>query len=283
MDKDTLWNKIKRVDTLSTLPEIYNKVSELIENPKTSAETLANIISRDETLTAKLLRIANSPFYKAYPEKITSITFAIALLGFNATKNLILSVSILDLFQDFEEEFKSVVRGLWTHSITCAVASKIIAQTIRYKNPEEMFVSGLLHDIGKLVELQLMPKKFKEIIELTKKDKIFMGIAEFQILKYTHTDVGKMLGSHWNLSPQIVNCIEFHHTPENADSEFQTQVAIVNIADIFAHALELGSMVPPLSEKIWESLLLKIGMIEPILQQLKKESMDAISFLFPKA
>ncbi len=283
MDKDTLWNKIKKMSELSTLPEVYTKIAELIDDPRTSAATLASVISRDQVLTAKLLRMASSPFYRASAEKITSITFAVAILGFNATKNLVLSASLFDLFHDFEKDFQAVVRSVWEHSIACAVGSKIIAQYIRYKQPEEMFVIGLLHDIGKIVELQIMPKEFREIINLTSDNGLLIKDAEEQILGYTHSYVGKLLGKHWNLSPQIINSVEFHHSPEEAN-EFQIPVSIVHIADVFSHTLELGevnSKIPILNNKSCELLELKVSMIEPILRELKREWKDAVAFLFP--
>jgi putative nucleotidyltransferase with HDIG domain len=281
LDKDALWYRIKKMNSLSTLPEIYDRVSDMINNPKTSAANLASVISRDETLVAKLLRVANSPFYKASPEKVTSITFAVALLGFNATKNLVLSVSIFDLFHTFEESLKLTVRGFWKHSITCAVASKIIAQNVRYKNPEEMFVSGLLHDIGKIVEIQYMPEDFKKIINVINSKEVSMKDAEEEVLKYSHTDVGKMLGIHWNLSPRIIDCMRLHHIPDKAIDNL-TEVSIVHTANVLSHSLELDYKVPVLNEKAWEILNLKIDMLEPILKQLKKESLEAIAVLFPK-
>ncbi len=283
MDKDTLWKKIKRMNELSTLPEVYTKIVGLIDDPKTSAATLASVISRDQVLTAKLLRIANSPFYRSSPEKITSITFAVAILGFNATKNLVLSASLFDLFHDFEEGFKDTVRGVWEHSIACAVGSRIIAQYTRYKQPEEMFVTGLLHDIGKIVELQFMPEKFREIVKLANDTGMLIGEAEEEILGYTHSYVGKLLGRHWGLSPQIVDSIELHHTPETAN-EFKKQVFIVHIADVLSHSLDLGGKddkIPLLNIAAWESLELKTDTIEALLQEFKREWKDAVAFLFP--
>ena len=284
MDKEVLQNKIRTVYSLATLPEIYNKISVLIDDPKTSADTLASVISRDETLTAKVLRIANSPFYKTYPEKITSLTFAVALLGFNATKNLILSASIFDMFQGFEDRFKLIIKDFWTHSITCGVASKIIAQVINYITPEEMFVAGLLHDIGKVVELQFMPEEFRKIIELMNEKDIFMNDAELKVLKYTHTYTGKLLAKHWNLSDKIIDCIEFHHEPEfvykGTLAQHQTRVFIIHLANVFSHTIELGAKIPPFNEEICEMIQLKVNMVESILYQLEKESQDAVSYLF---
>jgi HD-like signal output (HDOD) protein len=281
MNRDALSHAIKSIDNLSTLPEVYTKIVQLADDPSTSAATMASIISRDGTLTAKLLRMANSPFYRTYPEKIVSITFAVALVGFRATKDLVLSVSIFDLFTDYENDFTSIVRGVWSHSITCAVASKIIAETVRYKNPEETFVNGLLHDIGKIVELQLMPAKFREIVALTTNEGIPLIEAESQVLSYTHEYTGKLLGKHWQLSPQICDCMELHHTPDQA-REFETQIAIVHVANVLSHALTLDSPVPPLSDKACQKLQFRPDMIGPILRQLKKESANAISFLFPE-
>jgi HD-like signal output (HDOD) protein len=281
MNKDALCYKIKSIDNLSTLPEVYTKISQLANDPGTSAATMASIISRDGTLTAKLLRMANSPFYRTYPEKIVSVAFAVALLGFRATKDLVLSVSIFDLFTDFQDDLTSIVRGIWRHSITCAVASKIIAETIHYKNPEETFVNGLLHDMGKIVELQLMPREFREIVALTTNEGIPLIDAELKVLSYTHEYTGKLLGKHWQLSSQICDCMELHHSPDQA-RESETQIAIVHVANVLSHALSLDSVVPPLSEKACQKLQLRPDMMNSIVRQLKKESTNAISFLFPE-
>ncbi|MFZ3046202.1 MAG: HDOD domain-containing protein, partial [Desulfatirhabdiaceae bacterium] len=160
---------IDHVHDLPTLPRTVLKISELVNNPKTSAKDLATVITDDQVLTARLLKLVNSSFY-AFPQKISTVTGAIVLLGFDSIRNLLLTTSVFDLFTNKHRDHKKLQESLWDHSLGCAIGAKVIGSFIRYEKVEELFVAGLLHDIGKIVEMMFMPDEFFRALEKVKQD-----------------------------------------------------------------------------------------------------------------
>ena len=143
---------IDKIDDLPTLPRTVLKITELVNDPKSSAKDLARVITDDQVLTARLLKLVNSSFY-GFPQRISTVTAAIVLLGFDAIRNLLLTSSVFDLFANRNRQKKQIQERFWDHSLGCAVGAKVIGNYLRHDNIEELFVSGLLHDIGALAIL----------------------------------------------------------------------------------------------------------------------------------
>ncbi|MGD2187069.1 MAG: HDOD domain-containing protein [Desulfobacterales bacterium] len=272
---------IDRVEDLPTLPRTVLKITELVNDPKSSARDLARIITDDQVLAARLLRLVNSSFY-GFPQRISTITGAIVLLGFDAIRNLLLTTSVFDLFSNPRKTSVVKQEQFWDHSLGCAVGAKVIGNYLRYDKVEELFVSGLLHDIGKIVEMIFMPEAFKEINNLVKTENILMITAEQKILGYSHTDVGRLLAEKWNLPPKLIRVILHHHQPSEA-GRFALESAIVHLADILCRSLNIGyggdDKMPPLDKKAWESLRIRSRAIESILAELSKEFNDISLFI----
>lgn len=267
---------IRRVEDLPTLPKIVLKITELVNNPKSSARDLAGVITDDQVLTARLLKFVNSSFY-GFPQNISTATDAIVLLGFDAIRNLLLTTSMFDLFSDKNKENELNREKMWDHSLGCAVAAKVIGNYIRYDNPEELFVSGLLHDIGKIVEMLFLPDDFAGVVSMVENKNILMLAAEDHVLGYTHADVGRLLAERWNLPSKLVTVIAFHHQPGLA-GRFSQEAAIVHLADILCRAMNIGSggdnKIPPLDKNAWETIQLKLSAIEPIMQEIENQFRD---------
>jgi putative nucleotidyltransferase with HDIG domain len=257
------------------------KITELVNNPRSSAKDLARIITDDQVLTARLLKLVNSSFY-GFPQRISTVTGAIVLLGFDAIRNLLLTTSVFDMFSDNKKLSKFNQEKFWDHSLGCAVGAKVIGNALRHDKIEELFVAGLLHDIGKIVEMMFLPKQFSKIADYVNNHHTLMRTAEESILGYNHAEIGKLLGERWNLPPKLISIIAHHHQP-SAAGHFTMEAAIVHLADIFCRALNIGyggdDKIPSLDAFAWESLKIKSSAIEPIIEVMKKEFDDISLFI----
>ena len=139
--KTSVKGQILQVKDLPTLPTALEEVRKLVEDPDSSTDQIAAVISKDQVLSAKVLKMVNSPIY-GFPGRIGTIQHALVLLGFNVIRGIIISTSVFDMMQQ-------AMKGLWEHSLGCSMASGIVARAAGFEDPEEYSVSGLLHEIGR--------------------------------------------------------------------------------------------------------------------------------------
>ena len=271
---------IHRIDDLPTLPRTVFRITELINNPRSSARDLAQVITDDQVLTARLLRLVNSSFY-GFPQRITTITGAIVLLGFDAIRHLLLTTSVFDIFSDRQGNLQSARENLWDHSLGCAVAAKIIGKHVRHDNAEELFVCALLHDIGKIVTMVYAHQDYEAVTRMAAEKDMLLIEAENALLGYTHADTGRLLAERWNLPSMVAEVIHYHHMPDQA-GEYTQEAAVVHLADIFCRALQIGSggdsRMPALDVSAWERLHLQTADIEELLHQVEADFTDISPF-----
>ena len=272
---------IEKINDLPTLSRTVLKITELVNDPKSSAKDLARVITDDQVLTARLLKLVNSSFY-GFPQRISTVTGAIVLLGFDAIRNLLLTTSVFDLFANRNRKKKQDQERFWDHSLGCAVGAKVIGNYLRHDKIEELFVSGLLHDIGKIVEMMYLPDEFGKVVAVINRENILMTTAENKVLGYNHAEVGKLLAEKWNLPLKLVQVIAHHHQPNDAGS-FAMEAAIVHLADIFCRALNMGyggdNKIPPLDTQAWELLKINTSAIDTIMETMQREYRDISAFI----
>jgi len=272
---------IGRVQDLPTLPRTVLKITELVNDPKSSAKDLAKVITDDQVLTARLLKLVNSSFY-GFPQRIATVTGAIVLLGFDAIRNLLLTTSVFGLFSTKGNEDRFGVERFWDHSLGCAVGAKVIGEYMRYDKIEELFVSGLLHDIGKIVELLFLSKDFDKVISIVEDENVLIVDAERRVLDFTHADVGELLTEKWNMSSKLVKVIAHHHQPDSA-GRFYKEAAVVHLADILCRSMDMGSggdnKMPRLDKGAWDILQMNPSAIAPIAEEMERQFQDISLFI----
>jgi HD-like signal output (HDOD) protein len=275
---DNIKRITERIINLPTLPTVVSRMIDLVDSPRTSALSLARLISMDQALTARILKLANSAYY-GFSQEITTVDRAIVVIGFNTVREMGLSLSILDVFKANPNGNIFDIAKFWEHSIGCGVASRMIARRFGLPLISEAFVTGLLHDIGKIVLCQYAPREFEEIMTLVSMKNVDLDTAEMSIIGVGHAQIGGWLATKWRLPTLINECIAFHHDPWNEKVEQPAMVAAVNLADYLCHANAIGksgrATAPALDPRIWDIFLKeKIPFDETVIDELHS------SFLF---
>ena len=262
MDNNELRRNLDRIENLPTLPVIAMEVNNLLQDYNTSIKKLSSVIENDQAIVAKILKLVNSAFF-GLRSKVGNIPHAITLLGFNTVRNAVISVSVIKVLSDISDMEGFKVNDFWTHSVSVAVASKQIANTTHLHNPDDCFIGGLLHDIGKLILINKFESLFREIWRLKKDENISFFDAEKMIGSMTHAQIGGYLASRWKLPAALSDTISRHHSLSKMaiDSDL---LKIIHSADIIindldsekSNLLEDTNIPADLSDKIiegWQS------------------------------
>ncbi|MEO7425365.1 MAG: HDOD domain-containing protein [Fibrobacteria bacterium] len=233
--------RVKRITdsliSLPTLPTVIAKMLELVDNPKTSASSLSNLIMRDQVLTAKILKMANSSFY-AFPRQIATVKLALVVLGFENVKEMALSLSVFNSFKG--ENNKHFDTSLfWQHSVSVGACTRMLARETCYRLAGEAFVAGLLHDIGKVVLNQYLPQEFAQIQTLIFEGGRACDDAELEVLGVTHAEVGAWLAERWNLPVILVEAIRYHQHPDQCPRNAELPL-LVYLGDYLSVKCNLG-------------------------------------------
>lgn len=243
-----LRRRIEQVGELPTLPHVVQKLASMIGRPNVSAEDIGALIEKDQVLSAKVLRLANSPFY-GFPSRIASVAHAVVVLGLSVVKGLTLCATAFDMMKN------AGMHDLWRHSLGVAITAHLLGTKAGMKNPEEAFVGGLLHDIGKVVLYVKWPDVGQQITAAAQPLSRPLMDQEKELFDVTHADVGGWLATAWHLPTSLREPILHHHNPAAAQ-EAQLPTAIVHVADVLVKSLACGNpgddLVPPLSRQAWD-------------------------------
>ena len=193
-------------DSLPTLPVIVQQVMTEINNTQSSIKDIASIVERDQSMSAKILKLVNSAFY-GFPKRIGTISHAVSILGFETVKSLVLGVAILDAFKI--QEFNMF--SFWEHSIKTASLSAHFAKKMNYPSPDESFVVGLIHDIGKLIFMMKAPQEYRQILTEHSNTHVSYLLLERKYLKMDHAFAAGQVARLWNFPPAYIQAISGHH------------------------------------------------------------------------
>lgn len=255
--KPTIVELVQGVQGLVTLPDVFVRINQLVENPDSTVSDIANAVSRDPAFTVRLLRVANSPFY-GFSSSIDTVPKAVSVIGTSQIRNLALSTAIANSFAGLPNTLVSM-ENFWRHSLYCALAARTLARQAGKCDAEAVFTAGLLHDIGELVIFNRVPELAKDVLTqvLDDVDGLTVHQAERQLLGYDHAQVGGELARQWKLPGLLEECIAFHHSPGDA-KRHPREAAIVHIANVLAVMAELDTLaaddVPPIEPQAWSTI-----------------------------
>jgi HD-like signal output (HDOD) protein len=244
----------EELEDLPTLPTVVVRIMQTANDPTASATHLKNIIMRDPSLSAKVLRLVNSPYY-GFAGKITTITHAIVVLGFGTVRNIATSLGVSKGLGSTSGPTALDLNGFWSHSVATACASYVLGRqkNLGAKLLEEVFVGGLLHDLGKLFLNRYFADQYMVTMRYARTAPCRIWDAELATLSIGHPMIGKCVAEKWNLPPATTSMIAYHHQPELA-KEHAESVYIVHAADYLVRTLKIGNagddVEPVLSETV---------------------------------
>lgn len=264
---------IKDTKSLPTLPGVIAKLTSLAENNKTSVNEMAKVVSSDQVLSAKVLRLVNSPFY-GFSGRVSTISNALILLGVNVVKSLALSSSIFEMME------KNTV-GLWEHSLGAGIAANIISKKLNLPEIEEISTAALLHDIGKVIIKIKLEDDYDILVSQIREKNMSMIEAEKELLDADHAEIGEWLARSWFLPDKLIEPIAFHHDVERSTTQL-LKTSVVHIADLLVKASGFGfsgdDFVPRIQPVAWKKLGLNEILFTEIVRELEEKLVDAKNF-----
>lgn len=270
------------IKDLVTLPEVALRIAGLVDDPASSAADIGREISHDAALTARLLRIANSPAFGQHG-KIATISRAITVLGVRQVRDLTVGITAIRTFDGIGNELVTM-ESFWRHSVLCAVAAGQIAGRRERVRDDTSFVAGLLHDIGQLVLFSRAPGPARAALLMSVDSAEDRGshLCEREVIGFDHGAVGVALARNWALPASLQECIEFHHEPEHAKAH-PLEVATIHVANTVAVLAEIGSSdlgdAPALSAAALRSLKLDVAAVQEIVLQTQKSAAEVLPLM----
>lgn len=264
---------------LASFPDIYFRIKEVLDSPTSSSQDMARVVESDLALTAKLLKLVNSPFY-GLSAAVDSVARAISLIGSAELSNLALGITAINFFKDIPPELMDM-KTFWRHSLSCGVFARLLAARIPGLPPDRFFTAGLLHDAGRLVIFKNLPYASVEALLFARNNMLPLVAAERRVLGYDHAEVARLLLSAWKFPAQLTAAIAHHHTP--SASPDPREAAVVQLADNLANAAGISTggtfVLPGMENGAFESLGLDPGLLGRIMD-VHDRSIEELSAVF---
>lgn len=267
---------LEKLNDIPTLPIVATKVNELINNPNSSSSDIAEVMKKDQVLTAKVLKLINSPYY-GIPGGVTDVQRALAFIGFNTIAQLVLGMSVFSLFpSEGDDEFSLL--EFWRHAFGTAVCSEIIAKQMRYSKPEECFTCGLLHDIGKVVMHQIAREMLLKIVKHAKEDNKSFVAVEAELDLPGHSFLGEYIASKWGLPQVIRGAIRYHHVDVRNSKTIlanaKPPIYIVTLANALVVSMGIGHSGDYSDGGLQPYMYSVLGLREDDIDRIKKKTID---------
>jgi len=237
-------NRIKNMETLPTMPTLLQPLLNCIRRPaeEVDMDEVVKLAEQDESIAAQCIRVANSPLF-ARSRAAANLREAVLSLGLRRVEDILLSICVSKLLP--RERYVVDPMAFWRHSLGCALVARKLAEMIRFDDPEGVYLAGLLHDIGILVNAIAFPKEFEVALEEAVVQHLPLDTAEQTVLGFTHAESGAILAEMWRLPPHCYEAIRFHHDLSNAAAEGPlAHAALVSLADLFCRVRDMGYGYP---------------------------------------
>ena len=241
MNLATVEIRIARATTLPALSYVVTQLLKITASPDTTMRDYARIILQDSAIASKVLRVANSSYYGG--RTVSTLDKAVALLGVNTVRSICMTVAFQSSLTNKNLPKRFLVNEYWQHSLAVACASKILACLKKHPQPEEVFIAGLMHDIGKMALALYMPVEANFVYQTMQEQQIGQYEAEHDCMGLTHQDIGLLVAQKWGLPPSYYDAIARHHTPANEGDEIDLITACVHVGNCIAHEAGIGDNI----------------------------------------
>ena len=269
---------VAEVEAIGTLPAIFHELNTALADPRTSLDRVGEIIEADVDLTARLVRIANSPFY-GFPNRIETIVEATTLIGLEQIRDLAAATMVLEFFQGVPSALLDL-ESFWQHSLACGISARVLACQRRNSQPERFFLAGLLHDVGRLVICLRAPEQLSAVFARRDATGQTLRETEASVFGVDHAEIGGALLEFWRFPAAIADTVRWHHAPGESAGH-PVEASLIHVADIFAHSLELGASgepaPPTLEMSAWNRLNLGTSSLRSAVDEVDRQFDDASS------
>jgi len=262
---------------ITTLPEVTVKIIEVVENPDGTARDLHEVIKRDPALSAKVLKVINSAFY-GLPGQIASVDRAIVLLGMSAVRNLAIAASVAKMFTSPRQARLFNAKALWRHCVAVGVASRMIAAAAgNVAGTDEMFLAGLIHDLGLLIERQAHVSELAEVVRQCQAGQGSFLELEAEIIGATHQEFGEAVAARWKFPRHLRACVGFHHNPENLSEGLRCVGNILRCADVLCCGERIGFSLTESDGKLPPEVLDEVGITLDQLDEVREQLLPEVT------
>lgn len=235
--RENTLKKLAAIKNLPSIPKVVFEVTRLLNDPATATRKLSEVISKDQGLTAKILSVANSPLY-GIKRKVSSLEFAVQILGFSDIRNIVTALSLASSIQLSGNQYFDPYE-FWLHSMVVGTAAKGLSQDLGFDFGSDVFVAGILHDIGILVAYKFFNSDFIEIVERASSENRPILDVEYDVLGLSHQEIGRFLAEKWELPLTLCDSLSYHHRPGSSEENIFF-VSILHLVDYMTQRLRIG-------------------------------------------